>query len=307
MIKKIKNLIVYLLVASLIGCSSTPPQAIQPKEYAYLASFVKKDVRWGPDEWFSFITHLNDKHLSELSLDWGVLQETSPGINVIWGVNKQKFISVGNSKLALDSLGGRQKTINLLQKEINDAAYTFSMFKGGVKWHEIVSWADEKKGVNKSEYAQNSFDAERSLLNKIFEKNWDKLTPEQRKAVIEKSKLSDLSAKDKAVMITATGIAARATLGAAIAMSGFSFYTTMSSVIAAMANVIGVTLPFAVYTGASSTVGALTGPVGWALLAAGSTGLGLYAMSPDEEKVSRMIISLHILKAKVHNDSIKQV
>ena len=292
------------MVASLIGCSTTS-QLAHPKEYAYLAPFVKQDVRWGSDEWFSFITHLNDEHLCELSLDWGVLKETSPGINVIWGENKQKYISVGNSKLALDSLGGRHKAIILLQKEINGAAYTFSMFKDVVKWHEIVSWADKKNGESENVHHQNSFDGERALINRIFEKSWDKLTPAQRTAVIEKSKLSTLSDKDKAVMIAATGIAARATLATAITMSGFSFYTTMSSVIAATANVVGVTLPFVVYTTASSTVAVLTGPLGWALLAAGSAGVGLYAMSPDEARVTRMVISLHILKVKALNDSVK--
>ena len=106
-------------------------------------------------------------------------------------------------------------------------------------------------------------------------------------------------------MVAATGIAAHATIATAVSLSGFSFYTTMSSVFAATANVVGVTLPFAVYTTASSTFATLAGPVGWAILAAGSAGVGLYAMSPNEVKVTRMIISLHILKAKALNDSIK--
>ena len=304
MIKIIKNFLAFLLIASLVGCS-TPTQITQPKEYAYLAAYVKRDVAWGPGEWIAFVSRLNDKHLSELALEWGILKETDPGVNVIWGESKQKFVSVGSTSLALASLGGREKTIKLLRKEINGAAYFVGIFKDDVKWHQIVIWADEKNGINKSDYAENSFDAERALINRIFEKNWDKLTPAQRSKVIEKSKLASLSDKDKALMVAATGIAARATIATVVSLSGFSFYTTMSSIIAATANVVGVTLPFAVYTTASSTVASITGPVGWAILAAGSAGVGLYAMFPDEAKVTRMIISLHILKAKALNDSIK--
>lgn len=303
MIQAAKQLIVYLLVASIIGCSTTPPLEIPPKEYAYLASFVKKDVRWERDEWYGFITHLNDKHLSELSLYWGILKDTSPGINIIWSKHQQKFVSVGNAEIALKSLGGREKVVTLLQKEINGAAYTFSMFKNGVQWHEIVTLADEKNKINPSDYAQNTFDAERALLNKVFEKNWDNLNPDQRRAVIEQSTLSELSAKDKKAMIAATGIIARGLLSATVALSGFSFYTTMSSVIAATASVVGVTLPITVYTTASTIAGTLTGPLGWSILAAMSAGVGLYALSPDEAKVTKMVIALHFLKAKALNDS----
>ena len=307
MIKIVNQFFVYLLAIAIIGCSTNPIPVSQPKEYAYLASFVKKDTLWNSDDWFIFISHLNEKHLSELALDWGVLKETSPGINVTWDKHdsKQKLISVGNSKLALDSLGGRQKVVTLLQKEINNAAYTITIFKDGVNWHEIVVWAAEKNGVNKSQYTKSSFEAERALINRFFEKNWDQLTPKQRKEVLEKSKITGLSVNDKNVMIAASGTAALATLNAGVALSGFTFYTTMSSVIASTASVVGVTLPFAVYTGASSNVATLTGPYGWTLLAASAAGLGLYKIWPDEAKVTRMIISLHVIKAKALEDSVK--
>jgi hypothetical protein len=191
----------------------------------------------------------------------------------------------------------------LLQKEINGAAYTIGMFKNGVKWHEIVSWADAKNGVAQTELDQSSFDAERALLNKMFDKNWDSLNPDQRRAVLEKSTLSELSAKDKRAMVAATGVMARGLISTTIALSGFSFYTTMSSVMAASASVVGFTLPIAVYTTASSVAATFTGPLGWSILAAASAGVGLYALAPDEERVTRMVISLHILKAKALNDS----
>lgn len=308
MMKIVNQFFVYLLAIAIIGCSTNPIPVSQPKEYAYLASFVKKDTLWNSDDWFIFISHLNEKHLSELALDWGVLKETSPGIDVTWDKNnsKQKLISVGNPKKAIDSLGGRQQAISLLQKEINCAYKLICVFNDkDINWHEIVIWAAEKNGLNKSQYTKSSFEAERALINRFFEKNWDQLTPKQRKEVLEKSEITGLSVNDKNVMIAASGTAALATLNAGVALSGFTFYTTMSSVIASTASVVGVTFPFAVYTGASTTVATLSGPYGWTLLAASAAGLSLYKSWPDEAKVTRMIISLHVIKAKALEDSVK--
>lgn len=304
--KFVQKLIVYLFVASLIGCGNTKKsdEIVKPKEYAYLATFVAKDAHWGGDEWYSFITHLNDKHLSELSLEWGILNRLSPGINVNW-IGKQEILSVGNPEMALNSIGGRQKSVKSLQKAINGARYfTKDSFEKGVKWHEIVVWADEKNGVPSSKIDSSSFEAEKALLNSYFVSNWDNLSAEQRKNVIEKSNLRNISVQDKAAIIAAKGTVALATLNATVAMSGFAFYSTMSTVIAATSSVVGVVLPFAVYTGASTTVGVLTGPIGWSLLAASSAVLGLHALSPDEKQVARMVISLHLLKVKVIEDSI---
>lgn len=301
--KKIaQQLIVYLLAISLIGCTTLKKD--QPKEYSYLAPVVQKDVMWGHGEWDKFITNLSDRHLSELALDWGVLDDKSEGVNVTWA-GKQKLLSVGDPTVAMGSKGGRHELAYKLRRELISAAYSVPPIQRNVKWHEIVTWAGEKAGVNQP-YAKNSFDAERALINKIFEKNWDKLDANQRKTVIGNSKLSELSAKDKAAIISASGTAALVTLNATVTLSGFTFYTTMSSVIAATANVIGVTLPFVVYTGTSTTIAALTGPVGWAILAAASTGLAIYASSPDEAKVTRMVISLHLIKARAIEESMQK-
>lgn len=299
--KKIAHLIALLLTISLIGCSTLNKD--QPKEYSYLAAVVQKDAVWGHGEWDAFITKLSDRHLSELALDWGMLDDKSEGVNVTWN-GKQKLLSIGDPAVAINGKSGRHEIAYKLRRELISAAYTASLLQRTVKWHEIVTWAGKKSGVNKP-YAKNSFDAERDLINKIFEKSWDKLDPNQRKSVIENSKLSELSTKDKTAIASGSGAIALATLNTTVALSGFTFYTTMSSVIAATANVLGVTLPFVVYTSMSTTVAALTGPVGWTILAAASTGLAIYALSPDEAKVTRMIISLHLLKARALEESMQ--
>ncbi len=301
----LKKLATYFFIASLVGCSNTIKHndVVKPKEYAYLSTYINKDIRWGGDEWFDFVTHLNDKHLTELSLEWGILNKSSPGINVNW-LGKQEILTVGNPKIALDSIGGRQNSVKLLQKAINGSRYfTKDMFEKNVKWNDIVIWVNEKNGISSLKSYSGSFEAERALINRCFVNNWDRLSSAQRKSVIDNSSLRNISAQDKVAIIAAKGTIALATLNATVAVSGFAFYTTMSSVIAATSSVIGVTLPFAVYTGASTAVGTLTGPIGWSLLAASSAGLGLYALAPDTQQVSRMVMSLHILKVKVLEDS----
>jgi hypothetical protein len=302
--KLAQQFITFLLAISLVGCFGNK-QPKEPKEYAYLAPLVKKEAKWGDAEWNVFIGSLNDKHLIDLALEWGVLNEASQGVNVLWR-NKQKIFYVGddNVNFVLDSLGGRQKTIDRLQNDLKSARFPLPFpFHKGVEWHDIVLWACKEAGTDQT-YAHNSFDAELALINRIFEHNWDKLSEAQRKTVIENSALSKLSSHDKDAILVASGTAALGILNTAVGLSGFAFYTTMSSAIAAIANVFGVTLPFVVYTSASTVTGVLTGPVGWTLLAAASTGLVWYALKPDDAKVTRMVVSLHLLKAKALDDSL---
>lgn len=297
--KIVQQVIVFFLATAIIGCATLKQD--QPKEYAYLAPVIKKDVLWGHDEWDQFISKLSDRHLSELALEWGVLDENSKGINRSWR-GELKVLSVGDPLVALNGKGGRHKVMYELRRELISSAYRVPWFERDVKWHEIVNLACKNVALSDCNN-MSSYDAESAVLSKIFEKSWDGLTPAQRKQVIDKATLPGFSDKDKSSIIAMSGSSALALLRTSVAISGFSFYTGMSSMIAATANVIGVTVPFGVYTATSSLVGTLTGPVGWSVSAV-ATALVLYdALKPDVAKTAKMIISLHLIKARVLEDA----
>lgn len=296
-----QQLIAYLLAISLIGCAT--PKNDQPKEYAYLAPFVQKDVLWRHGESTGFISKLSDRHLSELALSWGILDDKSEGVNISWR-NSQKDLSVGDPAAAINSKGGRDKLAYELRRELISAASWFPPGQRNLEWHEIVKSACKNIGLNGNDCnKKSSFEVESNLFNKVFEKSWDKLTAEQRKVVIERTNLRGLSDKDRTAIIAASGSAALTILRASVAVSGFAFYTTMSSVISTTAGVIGVTLPFVVYEATSTVLGTLAGPVGWALAGTSAAKLLYDVSKPNDAKVLQMVISLHLIKARALEES----
>lgn len=296
------KLIVAFLALIILGCTSADiprkPNSVT-NDYRYLAPFVKQDAKWTYKEWGDFMVNLNDQHLCELALEWGVMDENTPGINSTWNERVKKVFTVGSSQYAIDSLGGRLAVITKMQKELIKAAYYFSYNKEDVKWNEIVLWANDKIDNKSDLKGASSYLAEKALLETFFDKNWQKLNQQEREEVIKNSDLMKLKDSEKEMLIKVRDSAsAIAILKTTVLLKGFSFYTTMSSVMAATANVARITLPFAVYMGASRIVATMTGPWGWGLIAASTAISGISGLAPDEMKVLRMVTSLHLIKTK---------
>lgn len=288
-----------LLVGSawlLSSCMESRKPPIQ-NEYSYLRPYVKQDIQWSDNEFNEFISNLNDLHLCQLALEWQVMPDSLSGISKSDNGDQKRFF-IEDAKLAIESSGGRQVVIELMKKKLKASRYYIASLHENIEWHEIVTWAAGKSKVDEAVFSKSSYDVERALVSKSFANSWDKLDSNQRSSVIQNSELNKLSDQDKGAIVAATGTGALITLNASVAMSGFAFYTTMSSAIAASANVIGVTLPFVVYSGAATTVSVLSGPVGWAIATLSSAGLAWYALKPKQKEVARMVIALHVLKAK---------
>jgi hypothetical protein len=103
------------------------------------------------------------------------------------------------------------------------------------------------------------FACERGLYFKLFKKDLDQMSAEDKEAFylnLEKQGLS------RAQVSTLTGFAA---IGAAQA-SGFGVYALASSTVSAIASVVGVSLPFAFYTTLSTTISYVIGPLGFLVL-----------------------------------------
>ena len=126
---------------------------------------------------------------------------------------------------------------------------------------DILLWAAQENGLDTSD-SLSSFLVERRIYENNFAQIWDRLTPQQRTELLNKMQVSGLSDSQKAALVAGSGAAAVTALSATVAFSGFAFYTTMSTVIATSAGLLGITLPFGVYSGASSTVAVLSGPIG---------------------------------------------
>jgi hypothetical protein len=174
-----------------------------------------------------------------------------------------------------------------------------------VDYHSLVQWVARKKGVPKEQVqALPTFELEKKIVEKYFEDLWDRLTPEQRKELLDAlEKELGQTIPNKGAMVLMSGGAAIAALGVTVGLTGFAFYTTMSVMIYTIGAILGITFPFAVYTSASSVVAVLAGPVGWILAGGAILGGIVWAQLPSVDKTASFIMALHFLKAEAFHEA----
>lgn len=146
---------------------------------------------------------------------------------------------------------------------------TYGFKSNVVNYGEIVDWVAKKKDIDANCISQLSTSQLSEGIAKMYYEDqfklmWDNMNYDQRLAFLSKmEKEHGMSLNNKAAIATGASGAAIAALSTTIAVSGFAFYTTMSTAICATAACVGVTLPFSAYMAASGTAATIGGPVGW--------------------------------------------
>ncbi len=171
--------------------------------------------------------------------------------------------------------------------------------KSYVDYSGLVRWvAKEQNGIDNLPPTASTFEMERVVLENVFVRMWDHLTPEKRMQLIEQIDQKN-QIKDRTALAALSGSLALASLSTTVYFSGFAFYTTMSIAICTIAGFFGVTLPFAAYTGASAITAIVSGPIGWTLIAIGALAGGLMLGAPSASKLGPFICQMHMIKADV--------
>jgi uncharacterized protein YaaW (UPF0174 family) len=287
MMRILFSIIICILIVGFNGCDNDD---MPSNEYRYLRDFIKQDSKWENAEYTNFIHALNEKHIIELAYACGVGDITDNSI-----VNDSK-----NPKIAINRNGGREKLEKMIVNDIiwdYSNAITYPFKSNEVPYHEIAYWTAEKMNA-KVNSEMTTFDMEKTLILSNFSKAWDNLSEEQRKQVIKDSALNKLSDSQKSAIIAGSWTVAVATISTTALISGFAFYTTMSSVVATCASVIGVTLPFAAYSGMSTVVGIISGPVGWTIIGIGAVGTTIWSMGANENETMKDVLAIHMMKVK---------
>ena len=264
-----------------VNAGYVPPGTIpvpdRPKELAYLAPLVDAQSKWGPGELFKFLNGVSDKQLEPYgqSLD----------------LDMDEFGDLTRA----ERLGEIHEQILWLSSSI--FSYPFKSVEN-INYHNVVVWVANKVGIPKDEARfTTTFDLEKRILEQQFVAMWDKLDDTKRAALLDEI---DPSGREiNSVSIAGmSGAAALATLSTSVYFAGFAFYSTMSTVLCAVAGWVGVTLPFAAYTTVSSTVAILSGPVGWAIGAVFLAGaLAVWAGQADVRQTTATVMQIHCMKA----------
>lgn len=171
-------------------------------------------------------------------------------------------------------------------------------FRTELDYHGMATWVASRADPNPyQDWNISTFKVERKLYQTLFVELWGRLNEAQRRELLVKIDPAG-STKDLVGKAAATGSAALATLSAGVAISGFAFYTAMSTTIAAVAATVGGTVPFAAYATASTVVGVLSGPVGWAVMGlAGLGGLALLGRA-NVALTTAYVCRIHALKVE---------
>ena len=161
-----------------------------------------------------------------------------------------------------------------------------------VSYTEIVVAVAKKLKIESTDISVE--DLERRIIQRIFEKAWEKMTPAQRKKMEhDLQQEAQKFGKNHGF----AGLGGPALFAALIAgrFAGFSAYLLVTSALKAVTSAVGITLPFAAYMGASRAVGLFLGPVGL-----GVTGvLTIIGLSGGNYKrVIPFVVSIALLRAK---------
>ena len=187
----------------------------------------------------------------------------------------------------------------LVWRAYNKVTYYFRGDKE-VDYHGIVQWAARKAGIEKN-HTNNlpTFTLERRIAERYFEAIWDKLTTEQRIAVLGNiEKEAGKLITNKSSIASMSGVAALGALQVAVNLIGFPFYVAMSVLISTVAGWFGITLPFVVYTSASHYIAILSGPIGWAIEAVLVAASIYFLGSAEKETVSAFIMTVNMIKSR---------
>lgn len=247
-------------------------------------SYVKPYVKWSSNNLTDFLESLPSKDMALIKEYLGINDTVE---NEVSSVKKE-----------------------LLWNSSHIATYSFKN-KENFNYHDeiIVPLANEIEVDEEYLNSYSTFFLERKIIDSIFINMWNGLSINQRIEVLKKIESGDdalgvvdpnsnVAIEDKAGVALLGGSAALAALSTTVFLSGFTFYTAMSSFIFATASVVGVTLPFSVYAGAASTVAVLSGPIGWALIGIASLGSIAFLGRAKHLENLAFVTQLHFIKVR---------
>jgi uncharacterized protein YaaW (UPF0174 family) len=265
-----------LIVSPFSYLTSMAEEQVSPGKFA----FDTLQERWGPERLNRFLELITDEDR----------------------LNLKKSLQLLKPEATVSQLRGKNAEINDILTQLLWVSSHWLPYLWRDEWsidyHGTVCWCAGKLKLPKQDIQTlPTFALERKILEQLFIQMWDKLPPKEREKLLCQLDKNGCI-QDKAAIAALSGAAALTALSTTVILSGFAFYTTMSSLICAVAGFFGITLPFGVYTTASSTVALLAGPVGWVLAAIlAAIGLALVGRA-NVQKTVPFVVTLHCIKAE---------
>jgi hypothetical protein len=179
----------------------------------------------------------------------------------------------------------RVSIVNKLRKKTPE--YTFE----GSTLHDIVQYQIKKLFIAVGEKFEDiSEDKQDEFIEKL-EIFINQLPEEKQKKIKEKLKIDEISKNNLRNAIAASG--ASIVFAIVVDIAGFTAYTTLSSLIAGLAGIFGITLPFGFYVASSSVMAVATSPIFILLLLSGGA---VYIDRKQGAKLKERVIPIIIFQ-----------
>jgi len=177
-------------------------------------------------------------------------------------IDSSKVKSIGD----LDDLGQEiEDWVIVLQRKASKNNFQ------GENIHDLIQYNVQKMFENLSaEFEKKKKDEQKEIVKKIIEVI-DEMPDEQKEILRKKLSIDSISqeAISKAITTGALGVA----FASLVEIAGFSAFTFAVEALAAIAGIVGLTLPFAAYTTLTSMMAALANPL---LIIPAAVGLGYF-------------------------------
>lgn len=279
----------------LVGCGTTLFQGGTKRPIAKAFPLIYPKSIWTADSLLNFLLYLPPDDIVQLKFTLGLLKpkSTENGVTLF-------DIEEGKSRLK-----GSPADQHEIRKAFCESASYFRICRAPdqVDYHALALQCAIDVGASPSSLqSMSTFQVEKIFVTIFmaqmageFDSRWAQLSKEQRMMVLSRADPSG-KIEDRVALSLLSGVAVRAALAATVYVAGFGFYTAMTATMAAVAGLVGVTLPMSAYLAATTLIGILTGPVGMAAILISSIAGGIYLGRPDKARVATFVLQIHVLK-----------
>ena len=118
----------------------------------------------------------------------------------------------------------------------------------------------------------------------------DTLPEQKQREIKEKLQINELTSKTMQQLLLSQGSVV--VLAIIVEVAGFAAFTTLTSTMAAVFGLVGITLPFGAYMFATSALSIITGPIGIALFMAG----GGYLLKKQNDKMRLSFVPIGVVQ-----------
>lgn len=269
--------------AALLVTSACSVQLLSTNPFAQSSLFVKPEVVWNSEDYNSFLNSLHPVGILALKQALGLLKPDDTEAKLL----------------------GTPEDLTQIREAVCRKSSWFGRCADprATNYHDLVIEIAKRADVDtKLLSGASTYAAEELLMEKVrlsverdFVTRWNKMPASERELLLDKVD-PNKRLKDRAALVAGAGSAVIAAVATTTALTGFGAYIAATTMLAAAASAIAITLPIGVYTSLTAWISVISGPVGWGAALVGLMVAALRWQRPALEELAPFVMTMHAIK-----------